>query len=317
MRFALFPLLLAAVILPMHTHSAGAAPADDDYIGRWDITVSAEGSNRPRYCWLEISKASSAFKGRFNQGGGAVFPLPELVINKGELVFQHPIGKAEDKVAAVYRARLTNGKLEGTASFGREAPRKLTGVRAPKWPIQPRPQRPGDPIELFNGRDMSGWLGQNTGKPAGWSVKDGAMVNEDRADNIYSEKKFRNFRLEVEFNVAPGSNSGIYLRGRYEIQVMDGAGRPLDVHSQGALYGFAVPTRNAERPADEWQKFEITLIGDHLTVVLNGTRILDDIEVPGITGGALDANESDPGPIMLQGDHGPVQYRKVTITPYE
>jgi hypothetical protein len=317
MRLTFFSALPAAAVLWLCVPAAGMVLSDDDYIGRWDITVFAEGANRARFCWLEISKEAGLFKGRFNQGGGAVFPLTELAINKGELVFQHAIGKPADKLSAAYRARLTNGRLEGTAAFGKEAPRKLTGVRAPKWPIQPRPQRPGDPIELFNGRDMSGWLGQNTGEPAGWSVKDGAMVNEDHADNVYSERKFRDFRLEVEFNVSPNSNSGIYLRGRYEIQVMDGAGRPLDVHSQGALYGFAVPSKNAERPAGEWQKFEITLIADHLTVVLNGTRILDGIEVPGITGGALDANESEPGPIMLQGDHGPVQYRKVTLTPFE
>ena len=317
MRFALFTALMAAAVPWLHSPAAGMALSENDYIGRWDITVSAEGSNRPRYCWLEVTKEASMFKGRFNQGGGAVFPLPVLSVSKGELVFQHPIGKPEDKLAAVYRTRLTGGKLEGTAAFGKEAPRKLTGLRAPRWPVQPRPRRPGEPIELFNGKDMSGWLGQNTGKPTGWSAKDGVMINGDHADNIYSEKRFGDFKLEVEFNVAPKSNSGIYLRGRYEIQVMDGDGRPRDVHSQGALYGFAVPTVNAEKPAGEWQRFEITLIADHLTVVLNGTRIQDNIEVPGITGGALDANEAEPGPIMLQGDHGLVQYRKITITPFE
>jgi hypothetical protein len=317
MRFPIISALLAAAVLLLVVPTAGVAPSDNDYLGRWDITISAQGNSRPRYCWLEVTKEAGAFKGRFNQGGGAVFLLPELAINKGELVFQHPVGKPADKLAAVYRARLTGGKLEGTAASGKEAPRKLTGVRAPKWPVQPRPRRPGEPIELFNGKDMSGWLGQNTGKPTGWSVKDGAMINEDRADNIYSEKTFSDFMLEVEFNVAPKSNSGVYLRGRYEIQVMDGEGRLRDVHSQGALYGFAIPSTNAEKPAGEWQKFEITLVADHLTVVLNGTRILDNIEVPGITGGALDANESEPGPILLQGDHGPVKYRKVTLTPLE
>jgi len=115
--------------------------------------------------------------------------------------------------------------------------------------------------------------------------------------------------------VDPKSNSGIYLRGRYEIQVLDGFGRPLDVHSQGALSGFIVPTVNADKPAGEWQSYEITLIANRVTVILNGTKIIDNGEVPGITGGALDANEKDAGPIMLQGDHGRVQFRKVRLTP--
>jgi hypothetical protein len=169
---------------------------------------------------------------------------------------------------------------------------------------------------LFNGKDVSGWLGQDPGRPLGWSVKDGILMNQGKgANNIYSTQKFNDFQLEVEFNVDPKSNSGVYLRGRYEIQVLDGFGRPLDIHSQGALYGFIVPAVNADKPAGEWQTYEITLIANRVTVILNGAKIIDNGEVPGITGGALDANEKGPGPIMLQGDHGRVQFRKVRITP--
>jgi hypothetical protein len=296
--------------------AAGPAAAGD-FLGRWDITIPAEGKSRARYCWLEVTMDGGMLKGRFNQGGGAVFPLPEIAVENEELRFQHPIGRPDDRLVAVYCARLKNGGLDGTATFGKEPPRKLTGVRGPKWPARPPKRNSGKPVDLFSGKDMSGWLGQNTGKPAGWSVKDGVMVNEDRADNIYTEKKFRDFKLEVEFNVAPKSNSGIYLRGRYEIQIIDGEGRPRDIHSQGALYGFIVPSVDADKKAGEWQKFEITLAANRVTVILNGTKIIDNGEVPGITGGALDANESEPGPIMLQGDHGPVKYRKVLLTPLE
>ncbi len=297
-------------------NTATAPATDHDYLGRWDITIPAQDNKRARYCWLEVTSEGGALKGRFNEGGGAVFPLPEIAIENGELKFQHEIGRPADKLTAVYRAQLKDGKLEGTATFGKET-RKLMGIRGPNWPASLPKRKPGKPIDLFDGKDMSGWLGQNTGKPTGWSVRDGAMINEDHADNIYSDKKFRDFKLEVDFNVAPKSNSGVYLRGRYEIQVMDGAGRPLDVHSQGALYGFVVPSTNAERPAGEWQKFEITLVANRLTVLLNGTRIIDNAEVPGITGGALDADEGEPGPIMLQGDHGPVKYRRVVLTPLQ
>lgn len=308
-----FTVSVVACIMLAAGIAAGAS--DRDYLGRWDITVPAEGAGRARYCWLEVVKQGNLLKGRFNQGGGAVFDLPEIAIVNHELTFQYPAGRPADNLKASYRAQFKNGRLEGTVAAGKGAPKKWSGVRAPKWPARAPKRKPGTAIDLFNGKDMSGWLGQNTGKPAGWSVVDGAMVNVDRADNIYSEKKFTDFKLEVEFNVAPKSNSGVYLRGRYEIQVIDGEGRPRDIHSQGALYGFIVPHVNVDKPAGEWQRFEITLIANRLTVDLNGTRIIDNAEVPGITGGALDADEGAPGPIMLQGDHGPVKYRKVRLTP--
>jgi hypothetical protein len=150
----------------------------------------------------------------------------------------------------------------------------------------------------------------------GWYVKDGILQNEGKgSNNIYSEQKFNDFNLHVEFNVDPQSNSGVYLRGRYEIQVLDDYDRPLDIHSQAALYGFIVPAAKASKHAGEWQTFDITIITNHVTVIENGTKVIDNGEIPGITGGALDANEKGPGPIMLQGDHGKVQFRTVRLTP--
>jgi hypothetical protein len=316
--FVYYLLALAALALPS---GLAAGPADDDaFLGRWDITIAAADQGRERNCWLELTKEGGTLKGRFNQGGGAVFPLQVLAIENGELRFQHQFGRPADNLQAVYRARVIGGRLEGTATFGKQAPRTLIGIRPPVWPAKLPVRKPGKSIELFNGKDLAGWKGQRTGKPTGWIVKNGVMVNDDHpadvsADNIFTEGKFRDFKLEVEFNVAPKSNSGVYLRGRYEIQVMDDAGQPLNVHSQGALYGFIIPSTNASKPAGEWQKYEIALIANRVTVILNGTKIIDNGEVPGITGGALDANESEAGPIMLQGDHGLIQYRKVVLTP--
>jgi hypothetical protein len=264
---------------------------------------------------LELRLDHGVLKGRFNAGGGAVFDLPEVAIEGGELRFQYPRGNPPNVVQQVWRATANGARLVGTAEVNGE---KLswTGERGPVWPSSPPSRKPGQPIDLFNGKDLSGWLGQDPGRPLGWLVKDGILTNQSKeANNIYTRQKFNDFKLEVEFNVDPKSNSGVYLRGRYEIQVLDGYGRPLDVHSQGALYGFIVPTVNADKPAGEWQSYEITLIANRVTVVLNGIRIIDNGEVPGITGGALDANEKDPGPIMLQGDHGIVQFRKVRLTP--
>ena len=312
--FAMF-LPLAFVVLACPMSGSGSPANDDAFLGRWDITATGTKSGLPRNCWLELTRPAGVLKGRFNAGGGAVFDLPQVAIDNGKLSFQYPQGRPPNESQQVWQATLKSGGLVGTAdAYGRTL--SWTGVRAPAWPAAPPKRRPGKPIDLFNGKDVSGWLCQDPNHPMGWYVKDDILMNEGKnACNIYSRQKFNDFKLEVEFNVDPDSNSGVYLRGRYEIQILDGYNRPLDVHSQGALYGFIVPAVKADEPAGEWQTFDITLIANHVTVIMNGSKIIDNAEVPGITGGALDANEKGPGPIMLQGDHGKVQFRKVRLTP--
>jgi hypothetical protein len=307
---------MLAFIAPGWPVSASASPAGEDaYLGRWDITATGSQSGRPRNCWLELRRDDGVLKGRFNAGGGAVFDLPQVTIEGGELKFQYPQGKPPKETPQVWQATVKGARLVGTAHVNGET-LSWSGVRGPVWPATPPRRKPGKPIDLFNGKDVSGWLCQDPRRPMGWFVKDGILMNEGKgANNIYTQQKFNDFKLQVEFNVDPQSNSGVYLRGRYEIQILDGYGRPLDVHSQGALYGFIVPAVNADKPAGEWQTYDITLIANHVTVILNGTKIIDNGEVPGITGGALDANENGPGPILLQGDHGRVQFREVRLTP--
>ena len=306
--------LLLGLVVSGSLVAASARPASDDaYLGRWDITATGSPSGLPRNCWLEIKREGGVFKGRFNQGGGAVFNLPVVAIEHGELKFQYPQWKKE--TPQVWQAVMKGERLVGTAHVDGET-LSWIGVRGPVWPATPPQRKPGKPIDLFNGKDTSDWLCQDPHRPMGWFVKDGILMNEGKeANNIYTRQKFNDFKLDVEFNVDPQSNSGVYLRGRYEIQILDDLNRPLDVHSQGALYGFIVPPVKASKPAGEWQTYEITLIANRVTVILNGTKIIDNAEVPGITGGALDANEKEPGPILLQGDHGRVQFRKVRLTP--
>jgi len=293
---------------------ASPGPAGEDaYLGRWDITATGSPSGLPRNCWLEIKRENGALKGRFNQGGGAVFDLPMVTVEHGGLKFQYPQWKT--RAPQVWQGVMKGKSLAGTARVDGET-LSWTGVRAPVWPATPPLRTPGKPVDLFNGNDTSNWLCQDPRRAMGWFVKDGILMNEGKdANNIYSRQRFNDFKLAVEFNVDPQSNSGVYLRGRYEIQILDDVNRPLDVHSQGALYGFIVPPVKASKPAGEWQTYDITLVANRVTVILNGTKLFENAEVPGITGGALDANEKEPGPILLQGDHGRVQFRKVRITP--
>ena len=186
-------------------------------------------------------------------------------------------------------------------------------MASPKW---------GAPVQLLNGRDLKGWKLRAEKNPGCWTIEDGAMTNSKGCVDIISDAKFMDFKVRLEFKMAEPavnggqrSNSGIYLRGRYEVQIQDDFGKPAESHGAGGLYGFLTPTANAIRKAGEWQTYEITLIGRQLTVVLNGKTIIDRQEIPGITGGAIDSAEGTPGPLMLQGDHGKVWFRNIVVTP--
>ncbi|GMU24569.1 MAG: hypothetical protein AMXMBFR13_46430 [Phycisphaerae bacterium] len=173
----------------------------------------------------------------------------------------------------------------------------------------------GEPIELFNGKNLDGWKPLGDPNNFKWSVENGLMRCAGGSANIVSERKFGNFKLHVEFKVPEGGNSGVYLRGRHEVQVADSHGRNPEPGSCGSMYSRIVAKETACKPHTEWQVFDITFINHAVTVVHNGKTIIDNELVEGITGGAIDSRESEPGPIYLQGDHSAVDYRKVTITP--
>ncbi len=191
-------------------------------------------------------------------------------------------------------------------------------MRPPTWPDVNANGRHtyGEPVVLFDGRSLDAWGVQNAGRPMGWVVADGAMTNEEGANNLVSRQRLTDFRLDAEYRVAEGSNSGIYLRGRYELQILDdfqGTGRPDLGHM--AIYGRTAPSVNASRPAGEWQSMSAVLVGNRVTVTLNGQRVHDNQVIGGITGGALDNDELAAGPLMIQGDHRPVWIRKLVVTP--
>jgi len=177
------------------------------------------------------------------------------------------------------------------------------------------PSKKGDPIVLFDGRDLIGWQALPPGKITAWSVRDATLANSIGATNLVSDKKFFNFTLDAEFRVGPRSNSGIGLRGRYEVQLADDLDRPPSNRGSGAILNRIAPIANPARPAGEWQTLSVRLVGRQVTVVLNGTRVIDKQAIEGPTGIALDSNESEPGPLVLQGDRGAVEFRKIVVYP--
>lgn len=296
-----------------------AFAGDAQFNGRWDITVPQE--TRARAWWLEVSGAgTTSLHGRFvGFPGGDMNDLPNLAIQGGELrfSFDYKDFRSGQPIHRDYTARLTSdGKLEGLMrpSSGEEL--RWTGVRAPvisdkddgSW-------RDGTPVELFNHKDLSGWQGMVPNQALGWTVKGDAMANVAGANNLVSVDSFWNFKLHVEFRVGEHSNSGIGLRGRYEVQILEDYGKPPNTHSNGALYSRIAPAANASKPAGEWQAYDIRLVGRTVTIVLNDQKVIDKQEIEGLTAIAGNADEAKPGPFILQGDHGPVEFRKILLTP--
>jgi hypothetical protein len=291
--------------------------ANKDFNGRWDITVPE--NDRKRAWWLEVNNAetgkpSGSFISAF---GGDLNKYNEGAIENGELHIVIRNNNTKKPEAWHLRAKLVNGKLEGTQEIEGN-PKKLawTGVHAPKFKtLDPKKLKAGKPVDLFNGRDLNGWHPLRTDRKIEWTVKDGITSNVPGAVDLVSDPKFWNFKLHAEYRVGPHSNSGVGLRGRYEVQILEDLGQPANTHGHGALYSRIPPTQNASKPADEWQTMDVTLVENRVTVVLNGVTVIDNKEIDGLTAMASDSDEGKPGPIQIQGDHGAVDFRKLTVTP--
>src|SRR5215510_8725055 len=292
--------------------STGEAQKTSPIIGRWDLTV--RGADAPYTSWLEVMDAEGKLQGRFVGRFGSARPIKQIEFNDGKLKFGLPPQYENMKIDLVFEGKLIGGKLEGSTNGEDGATLKWSGVRAPALKPKADPKW-GAAIQLFNGKDLTGWkLRSEKGKGC-WSVEDGAMTNSKGCVDIITEQKFQDFKLSMEFKIVEQSNSGVYLRGRYEAQILDDFGKPTEITGMGSIYGFLIPKLNATKKAGEWQKYEITLIGRQLTVVLNGQTLIDKEEIPGITGGALDSAEGTPGPLKLQGDHGKVWFKNIVLTP--
>ena len=309
-----------------------------EFLGQW--TIDIEGGS---VGWLEVRQEEDYLDADVLWGGGSVVPVSNIFLAKDQVLIvqrTNNVVRKRDENNNPLKTHMVTSWLEITKNGDKLdgillSPRRnslsvdtttFSGVKLP--PVPPAPDlanlKFGKPISLFNGKDLSGWKLINEKQANGFKVVDGLLVNDPvqpeggqrvSYGNLRTEQEFEDFNLKVEVNIPAGSNSGVYLRGMYEIQVMDSYKRELDPHNMGAVYSRVKPTVSAEKPAGEWQSMDITLCDRHVTVILNGTKIIDNQPVYGPTGGAMKSDVFAKGPIYLQGDHGKVTYRNILLTP--
>ena len=338
------PVLAAAAVLAGVVLTGQTQP--NPFLGAWNI--NGTGQDASMICWLEVTEEGGQLKGMFLNRVGNPAPLGIVRVEGDELVFR--AGSAERPNGPEYRAKIEGGKLIGRHTVTQGGGRRGRGAVDPTAPPPPPPPPPtertvswvgarppawppsdanakhayGKPVALFDGKSLDMWDVQNQNRPMGWEIVDGAMTNYHdpagprvQGNNLVSKEKFLNFKLEAEYKLAAGSNGGLYLRGRYELQLLDDLAdtRTAPMLSHMAIYGRTPPSVKASKAPGEWQTMEAILVGNRVTVTLNSQRVHDNAVILGVTGGMLDNDELAPGPLLVQGDHSAVWIRKLVVTP--
>lgn len=328
MRILTLTIVLLSASFPV------AASANDAFVGDWAMRMN-DGSSG----WLSIKDVDGQLTGELWRVGQGK-PITNMKLAEGTLTFtrQCRIGKPDfdggpptgERVACEFVATVDGNSIRITmqSANGIAPPSPVIhrGKRLP--PLPPRPDlskiKFGAPVRPFNGVDLTGWQISNPKQLNGWKAVNGELVNESpketfepysRYGNLHTVRKFGDGKLEIEFNVPKGGNSGIYVRGVYEAQVVDRDSRMQGIHGVGSIFNRIAPLKNAGKPGGEWQRYEITIVDRHATVVLNGETVIDNEPVRGNTNGAYQADVMTPGPLYLQGDHTAVRYRNIVFYP--
>jgi hypothetical protein len=310
-----------------------AAGAENGFVGEWAFTTPGGTAG-----WLGVQQAGEGVKGSMLWGFGSVEPVASATVESGKLMItrkhnierKSPAGKTiKTNITETVVGTLENGALRLSGRKPRvnaqgEDTWEAVAHKQPPMPPTPDLARAkfGEKSMLFNGENLAGWRLTDPGAINGWSVKEGVLVNNPVQEegkphknygNLRTDREFKDFNLTLEVRLPKGGNSGVYLRGIYEVQMADTYGNALDSHNMGAVYSRITPVKSAEKPFGKWQTVDLTLVNRHVTVVLNGERVIDNQPVLGCTGGALWSDVSRPGPIYLQGDHTGCEYRNIVI----
>jgi hypothetical protein len=294
------------------TAQAPARPVTaDDYLGRWNVIIT-DAADTFVSGGIRIDKTDAGLSGGLVWRSGSYAPVQKVEVVDGVLrITRGAVAGKQD----LFEARLEGGVLKGQVTYPDGKLHHFEGRKAPMLPSF-KTSAAWRTAKPFDGKTLGGWHQRDPKAKNGWAVVDGelAVVDPKGNSDLVSDATFQDLQLHLEFNIEPKSNSGVYLRGRYEIQILDNpdAKMALDTHGCGAVYSRLAPKLDATKPAGEWQTLDIEFIGREIEVKLNGKTVVKDV-VDGITGGALSPWEGEPGPLMLQGDHGKVRFRNIEV----
>ncbi|NIJ52769.1 3-keto-disaccharide hydrolase [Dyadobacter arcticus] len=308
--FSVLTLLLTVFTIQIKANPS--EPLATTLEGRWDVTVDVDG--KPLPSWLEVRHSgTNTLVGQFTGFSGSARPISQVIFKEGKFSFSIPKQWEKGDKELTVEGTLSGESLAGSLTTPEGKTHTWKGVRAPALRSVAQSAW-GTPIKLTAGNEIKGW--HTMGSPTNqWIAENGILRSPKSGANLVTDQKFGDFKLHVEFRIPKGSNSGVYLRGRYEVQVTDAKGMEPSLDQMGSIYGFIIPSEMVAKEAGEWNTYDITLIGRMITLVANGKTVISNQEIPGITGGALDSNEGEPGPLYIQGDHGPVEYQNIVITP--
>ncbi len=310
-RIASLSVMIATAGPCVFSTPALAQKSKSPFAGRWDFNVAATRGISAR--WLGVNEKEDGLEVWYQPGGGHVYPVKDVHVDGAHITLTVSPA-SEGHPAVTWELEAKGGKLVGEEKSGNSTT-ALTGVRAPELK-RGAPKAWTDPKPLFNGKDLEGWEPVSDTASSHWTVQDGLLVNTARGANLSTTRKFDDFKVHFEVICPENCNSGFYLRGRYEVQIEYEAPVTLPVERRiGSIYGRIAPQPELPRVPGQWETFDVTLVGRTVTEVHNGVPTIDHKVIEGITGGALDADEGEPGPFYLQGDHtGNLKYRNITVS---
>ncbi len=280
-------------------------------LGRWDLTVYDIQGVYPS--WFEIKQTNGQLSGQFVGRFGSSRPIRYIHFDGNQLSLSLPRQYERPIEDLLFIGMVKEGNIEGQTRSEAGKIIRFHAEHAPSLEFHGQPQW-GEPIKLIQ-NELRNWESRDPNKENGWLIKDAMLINDKPAVDLMTRQTFKDFKLHLEFKIPEKSNSGVYLRGRYEVQIEDNYGKEPGSLRAGGVYGFITPQKMAIKPAGQWNSYDITLLGRKVTVTLNDQLIIDNVEIPGITGGALNSREAEPGPLMLQGDHGAIHFRNIILTP--
>lgn len=269
--------------------------------------------------WLEITQNKDGLLADLMWRVGSAKPVGKVELVANSLLLTRSRKSKKMTYLVTVKNETITVMSEATDEVGQ-------GRKCPPMPARPNltKVRFGKPIQLFNGHDLTGWQLQPKDAQNGWCVESGELTNETpKSDfsaygvfgNLRTTRTFGDCKVHIEFNIGKQRNSGVYVRGLYEAQVVDRDSRMQGINGPGAIFGRIAPSTNAGLPGGQWQTYDLTLADRHMTVRLNGELVIDNQPVKGATGGALFGDVMRDGPLYLQGDHTSVRYRNVSLSP--